>query len=192
VFICGPSYLLRGARAAARACVALAAAAILIAGAQAIKLPALEDFEVRFAAKLAANPGPFPFEVLSSTPAIYVPGVGVALSNVVNLSYIDPPSPFRGPYTAKEKDGFRDRKLERLPILERSMREVMADTAAAPDFDPMPPNERVVLGVTLFYFTWENSTGLPRQVVMSAEKGKLLQARRDKLDLATVIQEQKL
>jgi hypothetical protein len=73
------------------------------------------------------------------------------------------------------------------------MREVMAETAAASEIDPLPPNERIVLGVTLFYYkTWEDSTGLPRQIVMSAEKQQLLKARRDKLDLATVIQEQKL
>ena len=60
------------------------------------------------------------------------------------------------------------------------------------EMDPVPANERILLGVTLFYYKWEDSTGLPRQIVMSAEKQKLLQARRDKTDLATVIQETKL
>jgi hypothetical protein len=85
---------------------------------------------------------------------------------------------------------FRDRKVQRIPLLEADMREVMADTAS--NIDTLPPNERVIIGVTLFYFKWEDSSGLPRQIVMSAEKQKLLQARRDKVNLATVIQEQKL
>ena len=171
---------------------ALTLTAFLFAEVQSVKIAALEDFEHRFESKLGQTPGPFPFEVLSTTPAIYVPGVGVALSNVVSLAYVDPPSPFRGPFTPKELAAIHDRKLQRLPILELSMREVMADTASAAGFDPVPPTERVVLGVTLFYYTWEDSSGLPRQIVMSAEKQKLQAARRSKADPATVIQEQKL
>ncbi len=172
--------------------------AVVIAQAQAVnqaqpvKMTALEGFESRFEAKLGQIPPPFPFQVLFPAPAIYVPGVGVMLSSIVSLSYLDEPSPFRGPFTPKELATFRERKVQRLPILEQDMREVMVETAAASDIDPVPPNERIVLGVTLFYFKWEDSSGLPRQIVMSAEKQKLLQARRDKIDLATVIQEQKL
>ena len=108
------------------------------------------------------------------------------------LVYLHPPSPFRGPSTPAEKASFRSRKLQRIPLLEQDMREVMAQTAAASDMDMVPPNERIVIGVTLFYFKWEDSSGLPRQIVMSAEKQKLLQAVRNKVNLATVIQEQKL
>ena len=169
-----------------------ALAAVLIAHAQGIKMTALEDFEHRFEARLAQIPPPYPFEILFPAPAIYVPGVGVMLSSIVNLSYLDQPSPFRPPFTPKELAAFRERKLQRVPILEQSMREVLAETAASSDIDPVPPNERIILGVTLFYFKWEDSTGLPRQIVMSAEKQKLLEARRAKVDLASVIQEQKL
>jgi hypothetical protein len=165
-------------------------AAVLVADTRLPDFSALEAFETRFEAKLNQTPPPFPFEVLSPAPAVYVPGVGVMLSTVVSLSYLEPPSPFRGQFTPKELATFRDRKLQRLPLLEANMREVMADTAS--NIDTLPPNERVVIGVTLFYFKWEDSSGLPRQIVMSAEKQKLLQARRDKVNLATVIQEQKL
>jgi hypothetical protein len=68
----------------------------------------------------------------------------------------------------------------------------LAETAADADLDPVPPTEKIAIGVTLFYYKWEDSSGLPRQIVMSAEKQQLLQARRQKLDLASVIQEQKL
>jgi hypothetical protein len=172
--------------------VSLFLTAVLLAEAQGVQFAALEEFEHRFEARLGQTPGPFPFEVLVPAPAVHVPGFGVLLSSVVSLSYVQEPNPFRGPYTPKELATFRERKLARLPILEQSMREVMAETAAASDIDPLPPNERIVMGVTLFYFTWEDRAGLPRQIVMSAEKQKLLQARRDKADLATVIQETKL
>jgi len=159
---------------------------------QSVKITALEAFAQRFEGKLGQTPGPFGFQVLSTAPAIYVQGVGAVLSSVVSLSYIDQPSPFREPFTPKELAAARQRKVDRVPLLEQNMREVMAETAAAGDIDPVPPNERIVLGVTLFYFKWEDSSGLPRQIIMSAEKQKLLQARRTKVDLATVIQEQKL
>ena len=172
--------------------VLLALAGVLAVFAQGVRMTALEEFEHRLEARLAQTPGPFPFQVLSTAPAIYVPNTGVVLSSIVSLSYLDQPSPFRGPFTPKELATFRERKLQRVPILEQSMREVLVETAAASDMDPVPPNERITLGITMFYFKWEDSTGLPRQIVMSAEKQKLLQARRDKTDLATVIQENKL
>jgi len=175
--------------------VSLTLVGALIAQAQGLKFTALEEFEHRFEAKLAQTPPPFPFEVLFPAPAVYVPGTAVVLSSIVSLAYVQEPSPFRGPYTPKELASFRERKLQRLPILEQSMREVIVETASASSMDPLPPTERIVLGVTLFYFKWEDSSGLPRQIVMSAEKQKLLQALRDKdkkVDLSTVIQEQKL
>ena len=62
---------------------------------QTVKMTALEDFQNRLEAKLGQTPGPFPFQILSATPGIYVPNVGVILSNVVSLSYLDQPNPFR-------------------------------------------------------------------------------------------------
>ncbi len=114
------------------------------------------------------------------------------LSSFVNLAYWQEPSPYRPPFTPQEKATLREKKIQKIPILEQHMRDVMSETAASSDIDSVPANERVIVGVTLFYFIWEDSSGLPRQITMSAEKQKLLQARRDKLDLATVIQEQKL
>ena len=38
------------------------------------------------------------------------------------------------------------------------------------------PNEQIVFGVTLFYYNWEDTSGLPAQIVMQAERQKLLDA----------------
>src|ERR1700733_9917125 len=97
--------------------VSLTLAAVLIAAqAQGIKFTAMEEFEHRFEAKLAQTPPPYPFEVLFPAPAIYVPGVGVTLPSIASLSSLQPPSPFRPPYTDKELAEFRDRKVKRVPI----------------------------------------------------------------------------
>lgn len=166
-----------------------------LAFAAAVKYSALEDFEHAFESKLAQNPGPgkYPaFDVMFNAPAAYVPGVGVTLTSWVSLVYTQPPSPFAPPMTEQQKEYLRLNKLERVPILEQNMREVMADAAQSPSFDAIPANEHISLGVSLFYYTWEHQEGLPRQITMSAEKQQLLKARRDKVDLAQVIQEQKL
>ena len=65
----------------------------------------------------------------------------------------------------------------------------------AGSLDGVPVNEQIVLGVTLFYRKWEDTAGLPSQIVMRAERRKLLdvqvgRARRD--SLASVIQVQEL
>jgi hypothetical protein len=38
----------------------------------------------------------------------------------------------------------------------------------------MPPGEQVVLAVSLFHYSWEDYSGLPGQIVMQAERQKLL------------------
>jgi hypothetical protein len=36
--------------------------------------------------------------------------------------------------------------------------------------ETLPPDENVVLGISIYYFNWEDSTGLPRQIVMRAQR----------------------
>ena len=167
----------------------------VVALAATVKYSALEDFEHAFEGKLAQNPGPgkYPaFEVLFTAPAIYVPQVGLTLTTWVNLVYTQPLSPYSPPPNDQQKEDLRAHKLERIPILEQNMREVMADAAASPSFDGVPAGEHISIGVSLFYYSWEHQEGLPRQITMSAEKQKLLDARRNQIDLAKVVQEQKL
>jgi hypothetical protein len=53
----------------------------------------------------------------------------------------------------------------------------------------MPREEQVVLGVSLFHFSWENTAGLPSQVVMRAPRGSLadVESGRSKASLDSVI-----
>jgi hypothetical protein len=34
----------------------------------------------------------------------------------------------------------------------------------------LPPNEKVVVAVRLFYMDWEDKNGLPNQIVMTADR----------------------
>ena len=145
--------------------------------AETIKYSALDDFDHAFHAKLAKNPGKYPFEVLFSAPGVYVPGMGVTLTSRVNLVYWQEPSPFRPAFTPEELETLRQHKLEKIPILEQNMREVIAEAAQSPSFDAVPAAEHISLGVSLFNFVWENQEGLPHQITMSAQKQQLLKAR---------------
>lgn len=168
------------------------AAALAVAFGDTVKYTALQSLERSFENKLASNPGKYPFEVLANAPAIYVPGIGVTVTTIVNLVYTTQESPFRPAPTPEEWATVRQHKLDKIPVLEQNMREFLADAAASPALDAVRPTEQLSIGVSLFYFPKEDVTGLPRQITMSAFKQKLLEARRNKVDLATVIMEQKL
>ncbi len=164
-----------------------------IAWCETVKYAALEELERSFEAKLAQNQGKYgQFDVLFNAPGVYAPGLGLTLSSRISLVYTQPPNPFRPAFSNQELETLREHKLEKVPVLEQNMREVISDAAASPSFDAVPANEHITLGISLFYYMWEHQEGLPHQITMTAEKGQLLKARRDKTDLATVIQEQKL
>jgi len=65
------------------------------------------------------------------------------------------------------------RKLRHVPLLKQAMREMLLHSART--LDTIPLNEQIVVGVSLFYFSWEDTGGLPSQVVMRAQRGRLLQ-----------------
>lgn len=157
-----------------------------------VRFGALEELEQSFEAKLGQNPGKYPFDILFSAAGVYAPGSGLTLTSRISLVYTQPPNPFRPAFSEDELEALRQHKLEKIPVLEQNMREVISDAAASPNFDAVPANEHITLGVSFFYYKWEKQEGLPHQITMSAEKQQLLKARRDKADLAKVIQEQKL
>ena len=54
------------------------------------------------------------------------------------------------------------------------MRSMLVDSARS--LDSVPADEQVAVGLSLFYWTWENREGLPAQIVMHAPRKDLLQA----------------
>ena len=60
------------------------------------------------------------------------------------------------------------RKAAKLPLLKQAMREMLAASAAS--LTALPADDQIVVAVTLFYFSWEDRTGLPSQILMQASK----------------------
>jgi len=78
--------------------------------------------------------------------------------------------------------------LTRLPVLKDAMRAQLA--AAAVALEKLPAEEKVVLGVSIFRRSWEDSSQLPAQIVMQATRKDLVAARTAKaIDAAIQTQE---
>lgn len=113
-----------------------------------------------------------PLELMSSAQGVYIEGFGVVFTAEIDLIMTPTINPFRQKMSKQEVAGVRTRKLERLPVLKTIMRESLVETAAT--LDALPPDEQVVFAVSLFYFNWEDISGLPAQIVMRASKSDLL------------------
>src|SRR6185295_17549253 len=132
-----------------------------------------------------------PFQLLGVTRGIYLPGVGLVFSTEVNLMLTTNISPFQQTIPKEYVVRVHSGKLERLRALKQTMREMLVSSAAS--LETVPAGEQIVLGVTLFYYAWEDTTGLPAQIVMQAPRQKLLdmqQGRVNKSELESAIKVQ--
>jgi hypothetical protein len=74
--------------------------------------------------------------------------------------------------SAEELKQSQAKKLQRLPKLREAMQQIMLNSAGS--MDTVPGDEQIAVGITLFYWTWEDKAGLPAQIVMHAPKRALL------------------
>lgn len=177
-----------GIAAAAVVTVAMAVTAVASVG-----RVALHAMELDLDKRIQTLSVDVPFELMGNTRGLYLEGYGAVFTAEVNLAQSMNVNPFQPTIPKEYVDKLRLRKLERVPLLKKCMQDQMMNMAGS--LDGVPVNEQIVLGVTLFYRKWEDTAGLPSQIVMRAERRKLLdvqvgRARRD--SLASVIQVQEL
>jgi hypothetical protein len=115
-----------------------------------------------------------PFYLLGNTRGLYLDGFGAIFTAEVNLVASAAANPFRPAFTAKEIAALRVKKLKRVDTLKTQMRSALVSSVTA--LEGVRPEEQVVLGVSLFYFKWEQVKGLPTQIVMQAPKKALIEA----------------
>jgi hypothetical protein len=129
----------------------------------------LDNLEENFDSRLRALDPLDPIDMLGGTRALYLKDYGTVFTT--ELSLIVTPGLFpiaTSRYTPEFKAKVRARKLARLPALEEVMKEMVKVTART--LTTMPDDQRIVLAVRLRYLAEEDTTGLPAQIVMSAEK----------------------
>jgi hypothetical protein len=131
--------------------------------------------------------GPDPYDLLGLTRGTYLAGYGLVFTFEVNLIYSSGPTPFRPPMSREEIANLRDRKFRKLLSLKETMRHTMVNAAALPG---LAPNDHVAVEAFLIYNYWENQTGMPHRVLMTASRSSLQEAAAKNAELTTVIQEQ--
>jgi hypothetical protein len=131
------------------------------------------DLEKRFDNQLATAGGPNdPIDLLGATRGLYLDGYGAVFTAELSLIITPHANPFRLQITKEEAAGVHQRKLARLPVLKQAMAEMMRNSAMA--LIQIPDNQQIVLAVRLLYLPWEDTTGLPAQVLMSATRRGVL------------------
>lgn len=114
-----------------------------------------------------------PIEVLGLTRGIYLEGYGAVFTAEVNLVQTPGISPFRPTLSKEDVAKTRAAKMKRIPDLKGLMRETMIASAAS--LDRLPSEERLVLGVSLFYHGWEDAAGMPHHITMLARRQALIE-----------------
>ena len=127
----------------------------------------VQNVEKKIDGRLSAAPT----DLMGNARGIYLPGFGVVLTSEVAIVQVTGLSPFHQTISPEERASAHKRKIEALPKLKETIKAALV--AAASDLGAVPLNEKVVLGVNLFYWNWEDRTGLPSQIIMQATRGQL-------------------
>lgn len=109
-----------------------------------------------------------PIDLLGATRGVYLDGYGAVITTEMGLVLAPSISPFRSTIPPELVVQVHQRKLERLPMLRTSMKEMMK--AAAMTLLQIPEDQMIVLVVRLDYMSWEDTSGLPSQILMRADR----------------------
>jgi len=80
-------------------------------------------------------------------------------------------SPFQPNISQQDKEKVRQRKLARLPVVERLMNSMLQ--SAAKDL-AVPDDQQIVVAVNFVYLPYEDTTGLPGQMVVKGTRHAIL------------------
>jgi hypothetical protein len=144
----------------------------------------LEQVENGIEPKLMAMFPQDPVDVVGASQSVYINGYGAVFMSRLNLAPAGGITPFHPSIQPEEIKRTHEKKLQRLQQLRVSMRNMLVDAAAS--LDSVPSDEQIALGVSLFYWNWENHEGLPNQIVMHAPKKLLLAAKTGAADKAAI------
>ena len=146
----------------------LAAVAVLCAATPRVPRSTLAGLERNFDQRLESFDINDPLYVLGATRGVYLEGYGAVFTSEISLV---PPltiTPFRPNVSKEDIAKLRLRKLARLPHIKKLMRDMLVHSGNT--LVTMPPQEQVVVGVVLSNLPWEDTTGLPPQIIMQAPR----------------------
>lgn len=110
-----------------------------------------------------------PMLLLGPARALYLLGYGAVITQEVSLVNSPIISPFRQQITPQEVIQVHQRKIDHLPVLRKTMHDMWATVAAT--LNMVPNNEQIVIAVRLLYKSWEDTKGLPGQILLKGSRG---------------------
>jgi len=116
-----------------------------------------------------------PMSVTSHTRGLYLDGYGVVFTVEMN-TVSDGVGLMSSILTPQMKVQVKQRKIERMPQLQKALAQALVDAAAS--LDPVPLDEQVVIEVDLLRYTWEDGTGYPAELLIQSTRRKLLDVKR--------------
>jgi len=125
-----------------------------------------------------------PLFVLGPARSVYLEGYGAVFTAEIYLAPA-PINPMMPNPTKEMIASYHRKKVERVPQLEQAMRDALAATASSLG-STLADTDNIVLAVELPSYAWEETGGVPAEIVMKGQKGALLAAAKDQL--AAVIQ----
>ena len=126
----------------------------------------------------------YPCESVGNVQFLYIRGYGAVFSGTLNLAPGLNVTPFHPTISKDDVTRTKTKKVERMPALRTAMQNILVRSAGK--LRDVPDNEEVALGISLFYWHWEDRAGLPDEIVMHAPKKVLLEAAHDKAALAAL------
>lgn len=116
--------------------------------------------------RISATGGVQPCNLLGATRGVYVSGMGAVFTAEVEL--VTTPGGigiFTQTINPVQKAKIHKDKLDRVPMLEQTMRDMALSLAASPVLK-MGDSDKVVVAVRLVYRSWEDMTGLPGEIMV--------------------------
>ena len=113
-----------------------------------------------------------PFVLLGATSGVYVSGYGMVFTTPLDLATTPQPSPFEPVIPKAKAAAVHKVKLAHLPMLKQAMQDAVK--GAASQLKTLAPGEKIVFAVRVFYLDWEDKTGLPSQIVATADRESAL------------------
>ncbi len=133
-----------------------------------LNFSAITDLEKQLDQKISMAGGSDPMLLLGEARALYLAGYGAVVTQEVSLVMSPTISPFKSQITPQEVAQTHQRKVARLPLLKQTMRDMWS--SAASSLTMVPPNEQIVLAVRLLYKSWEDTKGLPGQIILKGTR----------------------
>ncbi len=142
------------------------------AGSSPVSRQALQKLETRFDDNLGAAGGADHFDLRGYTRGTYLDGYGVLFTAEVDLIVSPMPNPFRQVIPPAEVAKVHQRKLDHVPLLVKLMKEMVTSSASA--LSALPENSQIVVAVRMLYHPWEDTKGLPAEILMKADRRSAL------------------